>query len=117
MRVYGDTIHQNDGLHLDGGIEDDGVWQWRWSRVTAVNLRLWDVLRKCALGKRFVNLLANEFRGARLRQWNAERVVLFPSVILHRKPNMTAKQIKKVIGQRLDMCGKRADSNKNSAMK
>ena len=103
MRVYGDTIHKNDGTHLDGGIEDNAVWQWRWSRVAAVNLRLWDVPRKCALGKRFVNLLANEFRGARLRKWNSERVVIFPSVILQRKPNMSAKQIKKVIEQRLDM--------------
>ena len=103
MGVYGDTIHKNDGTHLDGGIEDNAVWQWRWSRVAAVNLRLWDVPRKCALGKRFVNLLANEFRGARLRKWNSERVVIFPSVILQRKPNMSAKQIKKVIEQRLYM--------------
>ncbi len=27
--VYGDTIHQNDGRHLDGGIANDAVWQGR----------------------------------------------------------------------------------------
>ena len=25
--VYGDTIHRNDGLHMDGGVADDSVWQ------------------------------------------------------------------------------------------
>ena len=27
MGVYGNTIHQNNSLHLDGGIENDGLWQ------------------------------------------------------------------------------------------
>jgi hypothetical protein len=25
MEVYGDYIHQNDGTHMDGGIQEDGV--------------------------------------------------------------------------------------------
>jgi hypothetical protein len=28
IRVYGDTIHQNDGMHLDGGIGMDEDWLW-----------------------------------------------------------------------------------------
>jgi hypothetical protein len=27
MKVYGDYIHQNDGIHLDGGVQDGSVWQ------------------------------------------------------------------------------------------
>jgi hypothetical protein len=27
MKVYGDYIHQNDGTHLNGGVQDDSVWQ------------------------------------------------------------------------------------------
>ena len=28
--VFGDHIHQNPGLHLDGGITDDATWQSYW---------------------------------------------------------------------------------------
>ena len=35
IAVYGDTLHRNDGRHLDGGIADDGVWQRRYDRVVA----------------------------------------------------------------------------------
>jgi hypothetical protein len=27
--VYGDSIHRNDGRHLDGGIANNSIWQWR----------------------------------------------------------------------------------------
>jgi len=33
--VYGDTIHCNNGHHLDGGIADNSVWQRRYDRVVA----------------------------------------------------------------------------------
>ena len=104
MSVYGDTIHLNDGCQLDGGIEDNKLWLRRWLRVVACDLKLWEVPRRCNLGKRFVNLLANEFKGVRLRQWNSERVIVFAAVILNRRSNVKeAKEIKKVIQQRLDM--------------
>jgi hypothetical protein len=35
IAVYGDTIHRNDGRHLDGGIADDKVWQGRYDRVVS----------------------------------------------------------------------------------
>eukprot|EP00957_Ditylum_brightwellii_P196594 14978887-Ditylum_brightwellii.AAC.1 len=35
QEVYGDTIHLNDGTHLDGGIADDGKWQERWRRIAS----------------------------------------------------------------------------------
>ena len=104
MGVYGDTIHLNNGHHLDGGIADDKIWQRRWTRVVGCDLSLWEVPRRCNLGKRFVNQLANEFRGVRLRQWNSERVIVFAAVILNRRSGVVnAKEIKTLIEQCLDL--------------
>ncbi len=33
IAVFGDSIHCNDGHHLDGGIADNGIWQGRYDRV------------------------------------------------------------------------------------
>jgi hypothetical protein len=35
IAVFGDSIHRNDGCHLDGGIMDNGVWQGRYDRVVS----------------------------------------------------------------------------------
>jgi hypothetical protein len=35
VTVYGDSIHCNDGCHLDGGVANDSVWQRRYDRVVA----------------------------------------------------------------------------------
>jgi hypothetical protein len=32
IAVYGDTLHANDGTHLDGGIAEDKLWQRLWRR-------------------------------------------------------------------------------------
>ena len=47
--VYGDTIHQNDGAHLDGGIgvAEDAKWQRLHLRVAACNLQLYDLPNGC----------------------------------------------------------------------
>ncbi|KAL3768952.1 hypothetical protein ACHAWO_004062 [Cyclotella atomus] len=103
MTVYGDTIHQNDGTHLDGGIVDDGRWQMRWRRVVSRHLSLWDP-PSGKVGKRFVTLLANEWAGVRERRWNSERPIVFCAVILNRKTNtISASSIRKVVESRLDM--------------
>ena len=38
ISVLGDTIHQNDGTHLDGriGVKENGKWQCLYRRVVAV---------------------------------------------------------------------------------
>ena len=33
--VYGDFPYHNNVLHLDGGVEDDDIWQRRWRRLAA----------------------------------------------------------------------------------
>jgi hypothetical protein len=97
MKVYGDTIHQNDGTHLDGGVVDDGRWQARWRRVVSRHLSLWDA-PSGKVGKRFITLLANEWAGVRERRWNSELPIVFCAVILNRKLNtILASSIRKVI--------------------
>ncbi len=68
MDVYGDTIHLNDGTHLDGGVANDKIWQRRWREIVSCDISLREVPTSCALSKRFVNLLALEWQGARQRR-------------------------------------------------
>lgn len=106
MDLYGDTIYQNDGLHLGGGVENYGVWRWRWSRVYCGELSTLGCAtchRSVPKGKASSTFWPKNSEGERLCQWNAARVVIFPYVILQPKPNMNAKQTKKVIEQQLDM--------------
>jgi hypothetical protein len=36
--VYGDHIHHNDGTQLNGGIEDDAIWQDHWRLATVCGI-------------------------------------------------------------------------------
>eukprot|EP00956_Cyclotella_meneghiniana_P009504 scaffold13157_cov41-Cyclotella_meneghiniana.AAC.3 len=103
MGVYGDTIHQNDGRHLDGGINDDAVWQRRWRKVVSTKLSLW-FAPKGKIGRAFVELLAKEWRGVRERHWNAERPIVFAAVVLSRSSTVkSASGIKATIEARLKL--------------
>ena len=64
VAVYGDSIHQNDGRHLDGGIADDKVWQRRYDWVVAHPHPMYNP-PKGGLGHRVVLTLAKEFKGVR----------------------------------------------------
>jgi hypothetical protein len=56
------------------------------------------------VGKRFVQSLAEEWRGVRMRQWNSERPLIFCAVILSRKSNVIrAATIRETIEKRLDL--------------
>ncbi len=74
ITVYGDTIHRNDGRHLDGGIADDGVWQRRYNRVVAHPHPMYNP-PKGGVGHRVVSTMAREFTGVRERKWNSERAL------------------------------------------
>ena len=104
MEVFGDTIHLNDGTHLDGGIADDSDWQRRWWDVVSCDFTLWELPTNNHLGKRFVNALANEWKGVSLRKWNADRPLIFAACVLHRSISVRgAKAIKQTIMHRLDL--------------
>ena len=66
IAVYGDTIHRNDGRHLDGGIADDNVWQGRYDRVVSHPHPMYNP-PKGGLGQRVVSTMAREFTGVRER--------------------------------------------------
>jgi hypothetical protein len=79
IAVFGDSIHCNNGRHLDGGIADDGVWQGRYDRVVSHPHPMY-YPPKGGVGQRVVATLAREFRGVRKRKWNSERTLIFPRV-------------------------------------
>jgi len=69
--VYGDTIHQNDGTHLDGGIgvAEDAKWQRLHLRIAACNLLLYD-LPNGRWATRFLETLTNLWVG--VVEWHSE---------------------------------------------
>jgi len=81
--VYGDTIHQNDGTHLDGGIgvAEDAKWQRLHLRVAACNLPLYGLPNGC-WATRFLVTLTNLWVGVVERRWNSERPLVFQACIL-----------------------------------
>jgi hypothetical protein len=104
LSVYGDTIHQNNGTHLNGGVRNDRLWQRRWLKVVSGDLKLWTPPRKHFEGKKFINMFANELAGVRTRDWNSERAMLFAPVILNRKSGVVkASDITKTISLRLQL--------------
>jgi len=62
--IYGDTIHQNDGTHLDGriGVAEDAKWQRLHLRIVACNLPLYD-LPNGRWATRFLETLTNLWVG------------------------------------------------------
>jgi hypothetical protein len=49
LGIFGDTIHLNNGTHLDGGIgaAEDAKWQRLYNRVAACSLPLYNLLNGC----------------------------------------------------------------------
>jgi hypothetical protein len=54
--VYGDYLHQNDGTHLDGGIQDDAEWQERWRKLVPLPAQRYQAPGG-AVGRRFLRIL------------------------------------------------------------
>ncbi len=101
--VYGKTIHQNDGRHLDGSIANDAVWQARYDSVVANPHQLY-LPPQGKIGAEVVSLVASELRGVHERKWNSKRPLILMACILRRKHGcVKAKEIKKCIATRLDL--------------
>ena len=100
--VYGDYLHQNDGTHLDGGIQDDAVWQERWKKLVGLPAQRYQAPGG-AVGRRFVRNLTQELLGIRSRKWNSEKFTVFIMVILQKSKQATKSgDIKRRVGHRLD---------------
>ena len=101
--VFGDTIHRNDGRHLDGGIGDDQRWQRRYDDVVANTHTLY-LPPQGRIGAAVITQLAAELRGVRERKWNSERPLVFAACILRRRHGcVKAADIKRRIDQRLSL--------------
>ena len=103
VEVYGDSIHRNDGRHMDGGVADDSVWQLRYDRVVAHPHPMYNP-PKGGLGHRVVSTMAKEFTGVRERKWNSERPLIFAACILRKSHGVIrAADIRRRVERRLEM--------------
>jgi hypothetical protein len=81
--VFGDTIHHNDGRHLDGGIgeDEDRKWQHLHERVVTACLPLYS-LPNGWWDKRFLALQTALWRDVRLQGCNSKKACVFAPLIL-----------------------------------
>ena len=102
--VYGDLVRANPGTDLDGGVAEDSAWQARWKRlVSLVGLRFYSV-PKGQVGRRFLHMLVLEWQGVLKRDWNSEKPLAFPMVVLPTREGVkSAGSIRKLLTQRMDL--------------
>ena len=96
--IYQDWVHQNPEDHLDGGILEDSKCQERWAKLVCMPNQRYDA-PSGKVRKRFLVILSVELGGVYVRKWNAERVIVFKSVILQRAQgvNNSAQFIKRIL--------------------
>ena len=100
--VYGSTLQDDDGTHLDGGIPDDSTWQGYHRRLVTLTPQLYTCPGKAA-GKEFIHQLCEEFNGVLERKWNSERPLVFCLAMLQKKPGITqSSDIQKCLKHRLE---------------
>jgi hypothetical protein len=102
--IYGDTIHHNDGRHLDGriGVNVDRKWQRLHFRVASCTLALYD-LPNGRWATRFIDILTKLWRAARTRECNSEKLLVFAACILCKVKDVKQfSDVKKLIWGRLD---------------
>ena len=101
--AIGDHVHENAGIHLDGGIATDALWQRRWRRMALIATTRYQA-PACKVGRRFLTILVAEFRGARERLWNSERPLVFVATVLQTTPGVRrSKDIRLRLTQRMDL--------------
>jgi hypothetical protein len=104
LGIFGNTIHLNDGTHLDGGIgvAEDAKWQRLYNRVASCTLPLYD-LPNGQWAQRFLTTLTNLWVGVIQRCWNSERPLVFQAVILCRIRGISRfHDVKPIVWGRLD---------------
>ena len=57
QEIYRDFLHHNDGLHLDGVVADNAIWQRCWMRLAAQSAS-WYSTSYGAVSCRFTAILA-----------------------------------------------------------
>jgi hypothetical protein len=103
--VYGDTIHQNDGLNLHGGVNEELSTLHRdmYMKVIKTKLYLWD-LPNTSDGNLFLDILNDLFKDVYNRKCNMELPLLFIACILHKKRGTAGfHKVKMLIRTRLEL--------------
>ncbi len=90
LGIFGNTIHLNNGTHLNGGIgaAEDAKWQRLYNHVTTCSLPLYN-LPNGQWAHRFLMMLTYLWVGVIHWRWNSERPLVFQVVILHRVHGIT----------------------------
>ena len=86
-------MHTNNGGHLSEGIVDDATQKARWR-----DLLLMILIPGDKVGRQLVQTLSVELRRVWERRWNAERLILFQTVIPQRARHVSGVQ---AIGQHI----------------
>jgi hypothetical protein len=101
--VYGDTVHQNDGRHLHGGVEGDETMQMLYDKVVSYPQPLYSPPNG-KIGQRFLRLFAKALRMVQERKSNSERALLLPCVILWKDLRVKrAQNIKSRLERQMDL--------------
>ena len=103
-RVFGDTIHHNDGRHLDEGIgeDEDHKWQRLHKRIVAARLPLYSLLNG-RWAKQFLALQTALWRNVRLRGCNSDKACIFAPLILRRVcSKKTMSKVKTLVSSHMD---------------
>ena len=74
-------MHQNPGKRLDGGIAEDSKWQAQWEKLVCMPTQHCNS-PSGKVRKRFVGIRSIELDRICARTWNAERVIVFQSILL-----------------------------------
>ena len=77
---YVDYPHHKNGIHLEGGVLDDAVWQCCWHQLDA-QLARWYATSSELIGCGFTEILATEWKGVLDRSWNSEILLDFAHII------------------------------------
>jgi hypothetical protein len=102
--IFGDTIHHNNGRHLDGGIgeDEDHKWQRLHERVVAACLPLF-CLPNGKWAKQFLALQTALWCNMRLRGCNLEKACIFaPLILCWVQSKKTMCKVKKLVWSRMD---------------
>ena len=101
--VYGDYPYHNNGSYLDGEFADDAFWQRR-RRQLDVQSASWYATPSGAVGRRFLSILAAEWRGVLGRSWNSKRRLVLSHVVLKKTLGVrAAKEIRARITRRMEL--------------
>ena len=84
--LYGDTIHHNDGTHLDGGIgiAEERKMKRLWIWITKDPNPFYEIPRG-KIGNCFLKIQTTLFKLVYKHHWNSEKPLIFSAYILTRE--------------------------------